>query len=76
MRLSDNIRIILQENNLIDWFLENDPPDSYAFWDAPEMDLIYNTMIVRNENNNVTATEFSISCVDLKRSLRLSAEAN
>ena len=76
MTLSDNIHIILQENNLVDWFLNNDPPESYAFWDAPEMDLIYNIMMTRNENNNITATEFSVACVDLKRSLKSSAEAN
>jgi len=30
----------------------------------------------RNENNNITATEFSVACVNLKHNLRSSAEAN
>ena len=76
MSLSDKIYTILRENNLIDWFLNNDPPESYAFWEAPEMDIICDTVTARSENNNITSAEFSVACVDLKNSLKLSTEAN
>ena len=76
MSLPETIHIILQENNLVDWFLNNDPPESYAFWEAPEMDTIYNSLQTLQSARNVTATEFSVACVDLKRNLKSVVEPN
>ena len=74
MNLKENIRNIIEDNNLVEWFLHNNPPESYAFWNAPEMDLIYNELMT--QDNNITAMEFSVACVELKKNLKLLAEAN
>ena len=36
----DDILNALNKTNLKQWFIDNDPPESYAFWEVPEIDMI------------------------------------
>lgn len=63
--IMDDILSALNKTNLRQWFIENDPPQSYAFWEAPEID-----MIIENLDNKYSAVEFSIRCVEAKAKLK------
>jgi len=63
----EDILEALNHLNLRKWFVENDPPPktSYAFWEAPEMDLVYTYI-----NPKYSCIEFSVRCVDAKKYLK------
>ena len=55
----------LNHLNLTQWFIDNDPPESYSFWEAPEIDMILEYIEAK-----YSCIEFSIKCVDAKNYLK------
>ena len=60
----------LNHLNLTQWFIDNDPPESYSFWEVPEIDMILEYIETR-----YSCIEFSIKCVEAKNYLKLRTES-